>query len=74
MSIYYDEEAEELSIFGVKYNGFIADDQGCSNCQGPIIYSHDFDATFCPSCNEWKESTCSEPNCDYCQMRPKTPL
>jgi len=46
----------------------------CSTCKSDLDYSDDFDAYFCPNCNEWAESKCSDPSCSYCATRPDRPL
>ncbi|AMO33817.1 hypothetical protein J2D69_10340 [Lysinibacillus sphaericus] len=46
----------------------------CSKCKCNLLYYDDFDAYFCPKCNSWTESTCSDPTCKYCSSRPETPL
>lgn len=74
MKIHFNIESEELTIDDKKYNGFIADDHGCLDCNGPTIYSYDFDSIFCPECNEWKESSCEDPECEYCSNRPANPI
>lgn len=31
------------------------------------------DAVFCPDCDVWLETVCSDPDCDYCRRRPERP-
>ena len=54
--------------------GFIADWTNCSTCEDLVVYSDKYDAAFCPSCNEWLESICSDPTCGFCTERPQKPL
>jgi hypothetical protein len=37
-------------------------------------HSEDYDAYYCENCNEWLESACDDPTCEYCINRPLTPL
>ena len=37
-------------------------------------YSEEYDSYYCETCNEWYESTCDDPTCEYCVERPTTPL
>ncbi len=46
----------------------------CAECGWPIVYHMRWDAACCPSCNEWKEEKCSDPECEYCANRPDLPL
>lgn len=45
----------------------------CEICQAYLLYSFEYDASFCPGCNDWREKTCSDPECSYCSERPQTP-
>ena len=45
----------------------------CKDCNEKKLYSDEFDAYYCETCNKWLESTCSDPNCEYCVRRPQTP-
>ncbi|GAA2711808.1 hypothetical protein GCM10009865_36880 [Aeromicrobium ponti] len=74
MKIKYDLEKGILFVDGKEYEGNITDPAGCRKCKGPLVYSDHFDATLCPSCNEWKESACSDPSCKYCSARPEKPI
>lgn len=38
------------------------------------VYSEKYDAYYDEDTNEWLESTCDDPNCEYCSIRPKKPL
>lgn len=46
----------------------------CEECGGPIVYHMRYDAACCPSCNEWKEQKCSDPECMFCANRADSPL
>ncbi|CAM3092393.1 hypothetical protein FITA111629_03065 [Filibacter tadaridae] len=45
----------------------------CKKCLDPLDYNDEFDSVFCPSCNEWREASCSDPTCEYCLARPAKP-
>jgi hypothetical protein len=36
-------------------------------------FSEKHDAFYCITCNEWLESTCDDPTCEYCVNRPEVP-
>lgn len=74
MKITFDLQKGILYLDGKEYEGIIADPEGCLVCKGPTVYSDHYDAIFCPSCNEWKESACCDPECDYCAGRPEKPI
>ena len=42
----------------------------------PIIesYSEEYDAYYNPTTNEWIESKCDDPTCEFCTNRPERPL
>jgi hypothetical protein len=46
----------------------------CKRCGSTILYSFYADATYCGKCNEWLESNCGDPECEYCRDRPEQPL
>jgi len=54
--------------------GFEQRRQFCNRCGQPIEMNWDFDALLCRSCNRWVESTCSQPDCGLCRLRPPKPL
>lgn len=37
------------------------------------VYSEQYDAYYCETCNTWLESACDDPTCEYCVKRPLTP-
>lgn len=48
---------------------------GCRRCGNhDIMYSSEYDALFCQSCNRWLESKCNDKYCRYCSDRPSTPI
>jgi hypothetical protein len=61
---------------GQVVNGWVvAEADPCDKCGSKVIYSEDYDALFCGSCNYWvEEGHCSDPSCDYCHGRPELPL
>ena len=42
----------------------------CKICLDPLDYNDEHDSIFCPSCDEWREGACSDPDCEYCLARP----
>lgn len=45
----------------------------CHVCFTSLDYHDDYDAAFCPSCDEWREEICTDTTCEYCLVRPKKP-
>jgi len=45
----------------------------CKVCGRRILFYWDYDATFCPNCNEWISEDCGNPKCPFCSIRPPTP-
>jgi hypothetical protein len=45
----------------------------CS-CGSKQKFSIEYDAYYCKSCNEWLESKCDDPTCEFCTIRPATPI
>jgi len=43
------------------------------NCGSKKKHSDQYDAYYCASCNEWLESKCDDPTCEYCTNRPARP-
>lgn len=41
---------------------------------GKCQYSTRYDAYFCVDCNEWAETKCGFPTCEYCAHRTNSPL
>ncbi|MDE4086240.1 MULTISPECIES: hypothetical protein [unclassified Planococcus (in: firmicutes)] len=46
----------------------------CHTCMDPLTFDNEFDASYCASCNEWREERCSDISCEYCENRPERPL
>jgi hypothetical protein len=44
------------------------------DCGSKKKYSDQYDAYYCLSCNEWLESKCDDPDCEYCPTRPDKPV
>jgi hypothetical protein len=38
------------------------------------VYDEQYDAYYNPQTNEWVESKCDDPTCEYCVNRPERPL
>lgn len=57
-----------------EFYGQIEQGKFCSKCKFNLAYYDDFDSYFCPKCNSWTKSQCSDPNCACCHNRPETPL
>ena len=38
-----------------------------------IEYSEEWDAFYNTDTNEWLESVCNDPTCEYCATRPERP-
>ena len=56
-------------------SGFLdAENKRHEDCGAIRVYYEDYDAYFCPKCNVWLESKCSDPKCEYCTKRPEKPL
>jgi len=39
-----------------------------------VNYHKEYDAWYCPLCQEWLEENCGDPECEFCKDRPKKPL
>jgi transposase len=39
-----------------------------------VVYHEKYDAHYSPTANEWTESKCHDPTCEYCRKRPERPL
>lgn len=48
-------------------------EEKCQNCGGHISLSENYDAKYCLSCDVWKESACSDSDCNFCVNRPSKP-
>jgi hypothetical protein len=38
------------------------------------LYSEKYDAMYCETCNKWLEDPCDDPACEFCTVRPTTPV
>ncbi|MFF5993631.1 hypothetical protein AAGS61_02600 [Lysinibacillus sp. KU-BSD001] len=74
MKIVEVKNEDKVIIDGFKFYGHIEENQFCAACKFNLVYYEDFDAYFCPKCNRWTESPCSDPDCKYCSNRPEKPL
>lgn len=45
----------------------------CSSCLHPLAYNEEHDSEFCEPCDEWREDSCTDPDCEYCLARPDKP-
>ncbi len=43
-------------------------------CHTRQVYNQEYDAYFCPACNNWLEEGCDDPACSSCSKRPAKPL
>ena len=68
------EQNGQVTIDGFEFYGEIQQGKHCTKCKSNLVYYDIFDTYFCPKCNSWTESKCSDPNCRYCPNRPKKPL
>lgn len=75
---------QDLALMNKKLEGtFLARDRKivawtdtsnqCPECSGPLKFNDEYDSKYCISCNEWQESSCEDPTCDYCSARPNKP-
>jgi hypothetical protein len=46
----------------------------CSLCDSITEYSSEYDAYYCPYCNQWIEDKCDSPICELCRDRPDRPI
>lgn len=44
------------------------------NTDDVLRYSEEYDSNYNVKTNEWTESTCGDPACEYCSNRPEKPL
>lgn len=68
------EVDDKVIIDDFEFYGHITPKQLCSKCKFHLVYYEDYDTYFCPKCNRWSESKCSDPSCKYCPTRPKSPI
>lgn len=48
----------------------MADDCPCCNDKSYARYDEEYDAVHCVVCGKWLDSTCDDPDCEYCVGRP----
>ena len=46
----------------------------CKTCLENYAFDERHDAYYCNNCNEWKEPSCANPDCYYCNTRPPKPI
>jgi len=68
------EVDSKVIIDDFEFYGQIEQEKYCPKCNFNLVYYDDFDTYFCPKCNSWSESKCSDPSCKYCTNRPEKPL
>jgi hypothetical protein len=45
-----------------------------NNDEKDIAYSAEYDAYYNPVTNEWIDTKCDDPTCEFCSTRPAQPL
>lgn len=45
----------------------------CRVCLDRLAYNDEHDSIYCEACDEWRETSCSDPYCEYCLARPVKP-
>lgn len=68
------EVDSKVIVDDFEFYGQIEQEKYCSTCKFNLVYYDNFDTYFCPKCNSWIESKCSDPSCKYCPNRPEKPL
>lgn len=76
--------SERSGILGLESDGSVTPNEEerasalakgkCSGCGEVQLRSERYDACYCPACNRWLESKCSDANCHFCRARPEKPL
>lgn len=74
MEVEENVEDSTVKIGNKVISGFLDVDKKHEDCRTTRIYYEVYDAYFCPKCNVWLESRCSDPKCEYCTKRPEKPL
>jgi len=44
------------------------------SCEETKKYSKEYDSHYCEQCNEWLEDICTDRDCEFCKIRPVTPM
>ncbi|EOS23635.1 MAG: hypothetical protein K1W27_01200 [Lachnospiraceae bacterium] len=53
--------------------GYVSKDALCPLCGANTLVQIDkYDSWACPSCGEWLDEACGDPDCPYCSLRPQT--
>lgn len=65
---------ELVIIDGVEVQGEVWPSKRCPTCGAAAVHDDGCDACFCPECNVWLESVCSDPKCMFCSGRREFPL
>ena len=66
------EEPLVVQVGGRLVEGWIME-PACASCGSSRVYFLAYDASCCPSCNEWLELFCPAPECVHCLLRPERP-
>lgn len=45
----------------------------CPECLERLYYEEEYDSIYCKTCDEWRETSCDDPTCEYCAKRPNKP-
>ncbi len=62
-----------IQVFKLEKKKLDWTEEKCKDCENNIHMSDIYDAKYCLSCDEWKESNCGDSNCEYCAKRPDKP-
>lgn len=73
ISVIENKEQHKVIVGKIEIVGFV-DNENCSLCSQNKVYYDDYDSYFCPQCNIWLESVCSDKKCEFCRNRPSEPL
>ncbi|WP_298273489.1 hypothetical protein [Geobacter sp.] len=50
------------------------DQEICKSCGTRLEFDPNYDALFCPMCNEWRDELCGKKSCEFCGKRPEKPV
>lgn len=45
----------------------------CPECLERLSYNDEFDSIYCKPCDDWYDTACEDPSCEYCVERPEKP-
>jgi hypothetical protein len=72
-----DEKVESIEGVFFANNGKIISrmelPNHCPDCLDTLAYNDEFDSIYCEDCDEWRDSPCTDPSCEYCSIRPEKP-